>query len=93
MTTAVGMSSSATQNATDTIHFSNIDGLKETLDNIDILNIRTSFKAAKDPIYLAFDHIDKQPLKKVARDFVRDLSDGIVEFITSLPSLFSGEEE
>ena len=78
-------------NATDSIHFTNIEGLKATLDDIDLANIRTSFKTAKDPIYLAFDHIDKQPLKKVAKDFVRDLSDGFVEFITSLPGIFQGE--
>ncbi len=77
-------------NATDIIHFSNIEGLKSTLDEIDCANIRTSFKTAKDPIYLAFDHIDKQPLKKVAKDFVRDLSDGFVEFITSIPSFIQG---
>ena len=80
------------QNATDAIHFTNIEGLKSTLDDIDVLNIRTSFKTAKDPIYLAFDHIDKQPLKKVAKDFVRDLSDGFVEFVSSLPGLFSNQE-
>ncbi len=78
-------------NATDTIHFANIEGLKSTLDTIDVANIRTSFKTAKDPIYLAFEHIDRQPLKKVAKDFVRDLSDGFVEFVTSLPSMFQGE--
>ena len=81
------------QNATDSIHFTNIEGLKATLDDIDVLNIRTSFKTAKDPIYLAFDHIDKQPLKKVAKDFVRDLSDGFVEFVTMLPTLFTKDEE
>ena len=80
------------QNATDAIHFTNIEGLKSMLDDIDVLNIRTSFKTAKDPIYLAFDHIDKQPLKKVAKDFVRDLSDGFVEFVSSLPGLFSNQE-
>ncbi len=91
MSSNVSISSNPFQNATDSIHFTNIEGLKSTLDEIDVLNIRTSFKAAKDPIYLAFDHIDKQPLKKVAKDFVRDLSDGFVEFITSLPSIFQGE--
>jgi len=90
MSTEIGMNNSM-RGATDTIHFSNIEGLKSTLDDIDILNIRTQFKTAKDPIYLAFDHIDKQPLKKVAKDFVRDLSDGFVEFLTSLPDIFQGE--
>ncbi len=90
MSTEIGTNNSM-RGATDTIHFSNIEGLKSTLDDIDILNIRTQFKTAKDPIYLAFDHIDKQPLKKVAKDFVRDLSDGFVEFLTSLPDIFQGE--
>lgn len=90
MATEIGMNN-AMKGATDSIHFQNIEGLKSTLDDIDILNIRTQFKTAKDPIYLAFDHIDKQPLKKVAKDFVRDLSDGFVEFITSLPDIFQGE--
>ena len=91
MATNVNMgSTNPVQGATDVIHFSNVDGLKETLDNIDIMNIRTSFKAAKDPIYLAFDHIDKQPLKKVAKDFVRDISDGLVEFISAIPAKFLG---
>lgn len=92
MSSNVGINgSNPFQNTTDTIHFSNIEGLKSTLDEIDVLNIRTSFKTAKDPIYLAFDHIDKQPLKKIAKDFVRDLQDGFVDFITSLPNMFQGE--
>ena len=76
------------EGVTDPIYFKNLDGLKETLDDIDLANIRTQFKAAKDPIYLAFEHIDKQPLKKIARDFVRDISDGIIEFISSIPTMF-----
>ncbi len=89
MAANVGLSSNNPfQGATDSIHFTNLEGLKETLDNIDVANIRTSFKAAKDPIYLAFDHIDKQPLKKIAKDFVRDISDGLVEFISAIPSRF-----
>ena len=80
------------QNATDEINFTNIECLKSTLDDIDVLNIRTSFKTAKDPIYLALDHIDKQPHKKVGKAFVRDLSDGFVEFVSSLPGLFSNQE-
>ena len=93
MSTEIVGGSNSFQNATDSIHFTNIEGLKATLDDIDVLNIRTSFKTAKDPIYLAFDHIDKQPLKKVAKDFVRDLSDGFVEFVTMLPSFFTKNEE
>ena len=43
-----------------------------TLNAIDDKNIRTVFKQAKDPVELAFDHINKQPLKKVATDAIKD---------------------
>ncbi len=76
---------------TNSIYFTNIEGLKSTLDEIDGANIRTAFKTAKDPIYLAFDHLNKQPLKKLAKGFVKDISDSVVEFITSIPGMFQGE--
>jgi hypothetical protein len=33
---------------------------------------RMSFKNSRDPVYIAFDHIDKQPLSKVASDFFKE---------------------
>ncbi len=33
---------------------------------------RMSFKASKDPVYVAFDHLDKQPVSKLAKDFVKE---------------------
>lgn len=52
-------------------HFDCTD-LMGTLNAIDDKNIRTVFKQAKDPVELAFDHINKQPLKKVATDAIKD---------------------
>ncbi len=50
----------------------NTEGLLETLNAIDERNIRTIFKQAKDPVKLAFDHIDRQSLKKVTTDAIKD---------------------
>ncbi len=50
----------------------NTEGLLETLNAIDERNIRTIFKQAKDPVELAFDHIDRQSLKKVTTDAIKD---------------------
>lgn len=52
-------------------HFDTTD-LMDTLNRIDDRNIMTIFKQAKDPVELAFDHIDKQPFKKVATDAIKD---------------------
>jgi len=52
-------------------HFDCTD-LMSTLNAIDDKNIRTVFKQAKDPVELAFDHINKQSLKKVATDAIKD---------------------
>lgn len=30
------------------------------------------FRNSKDPIYIAFDFIDRQPLEKLAKEFVKD---------------------
>lgn len=52
-------------------HFDTTD-LITTLNDIDNRNIMTIFKQAKDPVELAFSHIDSQPLKKVATDAIKD---------------------
>ena len=33
---------------------------------------RMRFRNSKDPIYIAFDFIDRQPLEKLAKEFVKD---------------------
>lgn len=65
--------------------------LVETLNAIDLRNIRTTFKQAKDPVELAFDHIDNQPLSKIAKDAVKDsISDmvgGIEDFTDAMTEI------
>lgn len=33
---------------------------------------RMNFKSSRDPVYMAFDHLDKQPVSKLAKDFVKE---------------------
>ena len=42
------------------------------------------FNNGGDPIYAVFDIIDNRPLSKIARDFVRELKDDSIRFISTL---------
>ena len=42
------------------------------------------FNNGGDPIYAIFDKIDSRPLSKIARDFVRELADDSIRFISTL---------
>lgn len=42
------------------------------------------FNNAGDPIYAVFDRIDNRPLANIARDFVKELRDDSIRFISSL---------
>lgn len=42
------------------------------------------FNNGGDPIYAIFDKIDNRPLSKIARDFVRELADDSIRFISTL---------
>ncbi len=70
-----------------TTHF-DCSSIMDTLNGIDERNIRTTFKQAKDPIELAFNHISSQPLKKVAtnaiKEGVADIQDGFEELKDSM---------
>ena len=60
------------------------DELKSTLDAFDEANLRTTFKQATDPIYLAFKYIDKKPLSALAKEFVANGASDIVSYICNL---------
>ena len=64
--------------------FSVTGQLKENLDNLDRMNIRTGFKQASDPVFLAFDYIDSKPLAKVMKEFATDTIDDFVEFVSKV---------
>lgn len=51
-------------------------------DILDKKDRRMRFKNSKDPIYVAFEYIDKQPLKKLAIEFVKDSINDMIIFIS-----------
>ena len=42
------------------------------------------FNNSGDPIYAIFDKIDSRPLSRIAIDFVRELADDSIKFISTL---------
>lgn len=64
--------------------FSVTGELKDNLDNLDRMNIRTSFKQASDPIYLAFDYIDSKPLGKIVKEFAEETLGDIFNFVSKV---------
>ena len=42
------------------------------------------FNNGGDPIYAIFDKIDSRPLSKIARDFVKELANDSIKFISTL---------
>ena len=42
------------------------------------------FNNGGDPIYAIFEKIDERPLSKIARDFVRDLKNDTISFISTV---------
>ena len=42
------------------------------------------FNNGGDPIYAIFDKIDNRPLSKIAKDFVKELADDSIRFISTL---------
>ncbi len=75
----------ATQAINNYNKFFTVEGaLKETLDAFDNANLRTTFKQASDPIYLAFKYVDKKPLSTLAKEFVADNANEIFTYISKL---------
>ena len=42
------------------------------------------FNNGGDPIYAIFDKIDERPLSKIAKDFVQELKDDTIRFISTV---------
>lgn len=60
------------------------EDLRKVFDEMDRANIRTTFKQASDPVYLAFKHIDNKPLPTLAKEFVQDSTNDFIEFISKI---------
>jgi len=50
---------------------------------------RMRFKNSRDPIYIIFDHLDKQPLDKLAKEFVQDSIFEIMQFVSTVKEKMS----
>ena len=42
------------------------------------------FNNGGDPIYAIFDKIESRPLSKIAKDFVKELADDSIRFVSTL---------
>ena len=58
--------------------------LKSRLDGMDARSIVPSFRRTKDPITLAFEHIDNKPLNKLAGEFVKETFLDAICFISKV---------
>lgn len=67
----------------ETKHF-DCTSIMNSLNELDQRNIRTIFKQAKDPVELAFSHIDNQPFKKVATNAIKESVVDVKESIEDL---------
>ena len=47
-------------------------------------DVQMRFNNGGDPIYAVFAKIDERPLSKIARDFVKELADDSIRFISTL---------
>ncbi len=66
------------------ISVEDIEALKRKLDVMDKNKIVPSFKMARDPIVLAFEHIDNKPLNKLAQEFFKDTLADAICFISKV---------
>lgn len=60
------------------------DTLNLTDDFINNRDQRMRFRNSTDPIYVAFDYIDSQPISKLAESFVKETISDIITFVSSV---------
>lgn len=56
--------------------------LQANLAVIDKKDIRMRFKNSRDPLYIAFDYIDKRPVQELAVAFVKDTLFDVMNFVS-----------
>ena len=45
---------------------------------------RMRFRNSQDPIYVAYEYVESQPLSKLAKSFVKDQINGVIKFVSKL---------
>ena len=51
---------------------------------LDKMDRQMRFNNGGDPIYAIFDKIDSRPLSKIAKDFIKELKDDSIKFISTV---------
>ena len=51
---------------------------------------RMRFRNSKDPIYIAFDYIDNQPLDKLAKEFFKETVNDTMKNVMNFISMMKG---
>ena len=57
-------------------------GLAAQMDILDQKDIRMRFRNSRDPVLIAFEYLEKQSLKKLAIEFVKDSISDIMYFVS-----------
>lgn len=47
-------------------------------------DMQMRFNNGGDPLYAIFDRLESRPLSKIAKDFVKELADDSIQFISTL---------
>lgn len=45
---------------------------------------RMRFRNSQDPIYVAYEYVENQPLSKLAKSFIKDQINGVIKFVSKL---------
>jgi len=45
---------------------------------------RMRFRNSQDPVYVAFNYVDSQPLSTLAKSFVKDQVKGLIKFVSKI---------
>lgn len=56
--------------------------LSQEMDILDQKDIRMRFRNSRDPVLIAFEYLDKQSLKRLAIEFVKDSITDIMHFVS-----------
>ncbi len=56
--------------------------LQASLAILDKKDLRMRFKNSRDPLYIAFDYIDKRPVQELAVAFVKDTLFDVMNFVS-----------
>lgn len=66
------------------VNFVEVEELEQEFYYLDKKDVRMRFNSSKDPIYFAFDYIEKRSIPALACDFVKESFSEIVNFVSKV---------